>query len=161
MRLALIAAMSLNRVIGINGTLPWHIPEDLKHFRRLTLGKPVIMGRKTFESIGRALPKRHNVVITRQLNFQAEEVSVVHSLDDAVHLFEGAEEVMVIGGAEIYEQALPIAKRMYLTVVETTLEGDTLFPSYDKEAWLELERDSIISQATGLKLDFITLGRRQ
>ena len=143
---ALIVAMANNRVIGRNNALPWHLSEDLKYFKRVTLGKPVIMGRKTFESIGRPLPGRANIVVSRS-GFVAENVRVVTSLDEALQLadsiatIDGAEEVMVIGGAELYAHALPLAQRLYLTLVDAEVAGDAWFPDFDEAAWREVARE--------------------
>ncbi|MGH8462715.1 MAG: dihydrofolate reductase, partial [Pseudomonas sp.] len=146
MKVALIWAMSRNRVIGRNNALPWHLSEDLRYFKRVTFGKPVIMGRKTWESIGRPLPGRANIVITRDADFQAEGVKVVHSLEQAVSLAEsiafldGVDEAMVIGGAEIYALALPLAQRLYLTQVHAEVDGDACFPELDLSGWQESGR---------------------
>lgn len=132
--LSLIVAMSTNRTIGINNALPWHLPNDLKYFKQATMGKPIVMGRKTFESIGKPLPGRRNIVISRDLSYQAEGVDVVSSLEHAIELGEsiaminGQEEVMVIGGAQIYELALEEADRLYITHVDANVEGDAFFP---------------------------------
>lgn len=147
MRLALIWAMSRNRAIGRNNALPWHLPEDLKYFKRVTMGKPIIMGRKTWESIGRPLPGRTNIVITRDKDFVADGVKVVHSLAEAmslaqsIGLIDGADEVVVIGGAEIYALTLPEADRLYMTQVHAEVEGDAYFPVFDLTQWEELGRD--------------------
>lgn len=148
MQLALIWAMSRNRVIGRNNALPWHLSEDLKYFKRVTLGKPVIMGRKTWESIGRPLPGRTNIVITRNADYLVPEgVRVVTSLAAALDLAEkiclidGINEAVVIGGAEIYAQALPKADRLYLTQVHADVHGDAFFPEIDLDAWHELGRE--------------------
>jgi dihydrofolate reductase len=147
MKLALIWAMSRNRVIGRNNALPWHLSEDLRYFKRVTMGKPIIMGRKTWESIGRPLPGRTNIVITRDQSFQAAGVRVVHSLDEALRLadhigvIEGADETVVIGGAEIYALALPKAERLYLTQVHAEIEGDAWFPEFEQSSWQELARE--------------------
>ncbi|MBT3711045.1 MAG: dihydrofolate reductase [Gammaproteobacteria bacterium] len=146
MKLSLAWAMAQNRVIGRNNNLPWYLPEDLKYFKRITMGKPIIMGRKTFESIGKALPGRTNIVISRNTEFSAEEARVVHSLEAACALSEsiveidGMEEAMVIGGAEIYRQARPLADRLYLTEVHAEVEGDTYFPEIDLSTWKEVAR---------------------
>lgn len=130
MKLAIIVAAARNGVIGRNNQLPWHLPQDLKYFKAVTLGKPVIMGRKTYESIGRPLPGRANIVITRDLSWCANGVEVVHSFDEALELASGVDvsEVMVIGGAEIYKAALPVAHRIYLTRIDLEPEGDAFFP---------------------------------
>lgn len=153
MKLAMIWAMSRNRVIGRNNALPWYLPEDLKFFKRVTMGKPLIMGRRTYESIGRPLPGRTNIVVSRNPEFEAEGVRVVPSLDEAITLAEniafidGAEEAIIMGGSEIYAQALPRADRAYLTQVHAEVEGDTFFPPFDIEQWHELGREDF--QASG------------
>lgn len=131
----LIAAVAQNGTIGDRNTLLWHITEDMQFFRRTTQGHPVIMGRKTYESLGRPLPKRVNVVISRQ-EIAIEGCTVVHSLEEAIALFPAEEEVFIIGGGQIYGQALPIADRIYLTIVEHDYEGDTKFPEWDRSAWV-------------------------
>ncbi|MCK7596413.1 dihydrofolate reductase [Microbulbifer sp. CAU 1566] len=144
--LAMIVAMAGNRAIGRENALPWRISGDLQFFKRTTLGKPVVMGRKTFESIGRPLPGRKNIVITRNPDWRAEGVSLAASLEQALALAaqaavgDGAEEIMVIGGAEIYRQAMPLAQRLYITEVEAEVEGDAFFPELD-ETWKEVGRD--------------------
>ena len=146
MKLALIAAYSQNRVVGYDNKLPWHLPEDLQYFKRCTTGKAIIMGRKTFESIGRPLPNRTNIVISRNPDFSPEGVKVVSSLDSAIELAKavnevnGIEEIMVIGGATIYELALPLADRLYLTHVHARIEGDAYFPQVDFSKWHEVQR---------------------
>jgi len=140
MKIAIVAALARNRVIGKNNRLPWRLPRDRRHFRELTMGKPVIMGRKTFASIGKALPGRKNIILTRDLNFRAEGGVVVHSSGEALKSAEGSEEVMIIGGAEIYREFLPLAERMYLTLIHADFEGDAYFPKYDPNEWQEKER---------------------
>ena len=153
MQLAVIVAAAENGVIGRNNALPWHISADLQYFKRVTLGKPVIMGRKTFESIGRPLPGRTNIVISRDPGYVAEGVRVVGSLEEArrlasdVALIDGAREAMVIGGAEIYRHALPLADRLYLTRVHAEVEGDTLLPAVDWTQWREVSRERHAAQA--------------
>jgi len=152
-KLALIWAMARNRTIGRNNALPWYLPEDLKYFKRVTLGKPIIMGRKTWESIGRPLPGRTNIVITRDTGFHADGVRVVHSLEQALSLAEkiclidGADEAVVIGGAQIYALALPFADRLYLTQVHADVEGDAHFPPLDLTQWREMGREDFAAQA--------------
>ncbi len=147
MEVALIAAVADNGVVGRDNQLPWYLPEDLKHFKRTTLGKPVLMGRKTWESIGRPLPGRTNIVITRQPDYQSQGAHVAASLEQAVELAEavavidGARELMVIGGAEIYRLALPRAQRMYLTEVHAEVTGDARFPCWDHSQWRECSRE--------------------
>ncbi|MDZ7868662.1 MAG: type 3 dihydrofolate reductase [Rheinheimera sp.] len=130
MLLSLIAAMAKNRVIGLNNQMPWHMPADLAHFKQVTIGKPVVMGRKTFDSIGRLLPGRRNVVISRQVKPEGFAVDWVNSLDDALALLSAETEVMVIGGAELYRQTLPMADRLYLSEFELEVAGDAYFPDY-------------------------------
>ncbi len=143
----MIVAAAENGVIGRNNALPWHLAEDLRYFKRVTMGKPIVMGRKTFESIGRPLPGRTNIVITRCETYQAEGVRVVSGLDEALQLAEdialidGAEELMVIGGAEIYAAALPRAQRLYLTEVHANVEGDAVLPPVDWSEWQEVSRE--------------------
>ena len=146
MKLSLICAMAENRVIGRNNSLPWHLPEDLRHFKHATMGNCIIMGRKTWESIGRPLPGRTNIVITTNPDYEAEGARVVGSLPDAIKLAEtislidGSEEAFVIGGAGIYRAALPLANRFHLTRVHAQVEGDTLLADFDETQWQEVER---------------------
>jgi dihydrofolate reductase len=145
MQLAVIVAQSENRVIGCENRLPWRLPEDLRYFKQVTMGKPIIMGRKTFESIGRPLPGRDNIVITRDPGWRAEGVTVVRSPAAALERLCQAEpavkEAMVIGGAEIYRQMLPQAERLYLTQVHAQVEGDALFPELVQDEWCEVSRE--------------------
>jgi len=147
MKISLVWAMAQNRVIGRNNQLPWYLPEDLKYFKRITLGKPVIMGRKTFDSIGKPLPGRTNIVVTRNRDWSFEGVRTVDSLEAARELCEnqaivdGTEEAMIIGGAEIYRQAMPLADRLYLTEVHADVEGDATFPEFDRSQWQEIARE--------------------
>jgi dihydrofolate reductase len=141
MIISLIVAMAANRVIGRQNKLPWRLPNDLRRFRALTLGKPVIMGRKTFESIGRPLDGRHNIVVSRNPDYRAEGCTVVHSSEAALAAAGSAAEIFVIGGAELYAQFLPRADRLYLTLVHAQLEGDTYFPPFDQTRWREIERE--------------------
>jgi dihydrofolate reductase len=138
--LSLIAAMDRNRLIGSDNRLPWRLPADLAHFKKMTLGKPIVMGRRTFESIGRPLPGRTNIVLTRSSCLTVEGVLIAGSLDDALDLARGAAEVMVIGGGKVYEQALPQARRLYLTLVDGVFEGDSWFPEIDSALWREVDR---------------------
>jgi dihydrofolate reductase len=132
MSLSLIAAMTDDRVIGRDNKLPWHLSEDLKRFKALTMGHPIIMGRKTFESIGKALPGRHNIIISRHPSHQYEGVTVVRSLEEALDTFAAVDtELFVIGGAQIYELALPMADRLYITLIHSKFEGDAFFPHFD------------------------------
>jgi dihydrofolate reductase len=137
MRISMIVAMDRQGLIGAGGKLPWHLPADLRRFRQVTMGKPIIMGRRTHESIGRALPGRRNIVLTRQGDYRASGCRVVHSVDGALAAAGQADEVLVIGGAQIYRLFLARADRLYLTVVEAELEGDTFFPQLDPAEWRE------------------------
>lgn len=160
--IALIAACAENRVIGGNNQLLWHIPEDLKHFKALTLGKPVIMGRKTFDSIGRPLPNRPNIVITRQQGWTAGGVTVAHSLEDALKTAQklDAREIMIIGGAQLYAQALPFATRVYLTLIHKVYDGDALFPELIQSEWRQTDRKKGVECLTaGMDYEFITYER--
>ena len=138
--ISLIAALTRDHVIGRDNDLPWRIRDDLRHFRQLTMGKPIIMGRRNHQSIGRPLPGRENIVITRDTGFRAPGCQVAHGVDEALALAGGAEEVMVVGGAEIYRLFLPGADRLYLTWVEADIAGDTYFPAYDAAEWQVADR---------------------
>lgn len=131
--LSMIVAHAHNRIIGKDNDMPWHLPADLAYFKKTTLGKPIIMGRKTFESIGRALPGRKNIVISRDQAYHADGVEVVHSVEQALALVIDVEEVMVIGGGAIYQHCLPKAQRLYITHIDADIAGDTQFPAYDVE----------------------------
>lgn len=139
--ISLIVAASTNNIIGVAGDLPWHLSADLKRFKALTMGKPIVMGRKTFESIGKALPGRQNIVLTTQTEFAAEGCDVVSSPEAAIATVADAEDVMIIGGGEIYRLFLPLAERIYLTRVAVDLEGDTVFPALDESEWREIARE--------------------
>ena len=142
MQLSIIVAMSKNQVIGMDGILPWHISSDLKNFKKLTMGKPILMGRKTHESIGRPLPGRENIILTQNKNYFSEGCVVKNTLDEALLYCEKAPEVMVMGGATLYEQTLNIAKKLYITEVIASVSGDIFFPEYDRSQWLEISRDN-------------------
>ncbi len=135
MTISLVVAASSNNVIGRDGGLPWHLPDDLRQFKRLTTGKPVIMGRRTFESIGKPLPDRRNIVLTRDPDFAADDCEIVSSVGDAIDLVEGEGEVMIIGGGLVYHDFMPLADRIYLTRVQADVEGDTHFPEVDGATW--------------------------
>lgn len=147
MKKSIIVAMAENRVIGRNNKLPWYLPNDLKYFKAITMGKPVIMGRKTFESIGKPLPGRSNIVITRNQEWQHPGVTVVHNLDDAFRkaeataVIDGVDEVMIIGGDQIYQTSLDLADRIYLTQVHAEVEGDAWFAEVDWGQWNESARE--------------------
>lgn len=158
--ISLVVAAARNNVIGKGNALPWSLPNDLKHFREVTAGHTIIMGRKTFESIGRPLPKRRNIVITRQADYKPEGVEVVGSLDAAVVTVPPDEEVFVIGGGEIFKQALPIADRVYLTRVEVDIEGDAFFPPLEPGQWHETSRiDGIVDEKNALPHTFLIFER--
>lgn len=165
MRISMIAAMTPARVIGANKTMPWHLPADLKHFKAVTLGKPVIMGRKTYESIGRALPGRENIVITSQTDFTLSDATVVNSCEAAIdHVAkQGVEEVMIIGGGRIYQEMLPLADCLYLTFIAAEIEGDTYFPDYQQVAqWRETEREERApDDRNKYELSFVTMERHR
>lgn len=133
--------MDKNRVIGKGDALPWHISEDLKLFKKITMGKPIVMGRKTHESIGRPLPGRENIILTRDATYQAEGCTVLNSMDELFQHCNDVDEVMITGGAEIYKLALDKASNLYLTEVHTEIAGDTCFPEFDRSEWKEISRD--------------------
>ncbi len=135
MKVSMIVAVSANNVIGANAGLPWRLQEDLRRFKEITMGKPMIMGRLTFESIGKALPGRCSIVITRQVDYQREGLEVVTTPDAALELAGDVDEVMIIGGGEVYEQFLPMTDRIYLTRVHAEFDGDTLFPEINEDEW--------------------------
>lgn len=152
---ALIWAMAENRVIGIDNKLPWYLPKDLQFFKQCTWAKPVIMGRKTHESIGRPLPGRTNIVISRQPGYTAAGCRVTASLEAALELadqcclIDGGEEIIVMGGAQIYQQALPYANKLYITRVHANIEGDAFFPEYDESQWQEVSRQECQKEGSG------------
>ncbi len=159
MTISLIVAMARNRVIGRDNALPWRLPADLKHFRRVTMGKSIVMGRKTFDSIGKPLDGRKNIVITRNPDYRPDGVTVVDSLDGALNA-AGDSEVMIIGGATIYEQVLPRADRIYLTLIDAAFDGDARFPELNQEEWQESERlDVDAGTEPDFAYSFVTLDR--
>lgn len=139
MKISPIVACALNMTIGKDGDLPWHLPADLRFFKKTTMGKPMIMGRRTFETLPGALKGRLNIVLTRRKDFSPEGVEVAHSIDEALVIaqeaYPDADEVMILGGAHVYGELLPISDRLYLTVVHETVEGDTFFPAFDIDEW--------------------------
>lgn len=152
--------MATNRVIGINNGLPWHLPNDLRHFRRTTTGHAVIMGRKNYESIGKPLPDRTNIVVTRNPDYRAPGCVVVHSLAEAIAAAGADNEIFVIGGAEIYAQALPLARHMHLTLVHADVAGDAYFPEFDWKAWHLVSReDHDVDDRHAYRYSFLTLER--
>ena len=140
--ITLIVAVADNGVIGRDNTLPWHLPDDLKRFKRLTMGKPIVMGRKTFDSIGKPLPGRQNIVVTRDTNYRRDGVTAVHDADAALRAAGAVPEIMVIGGAEIFRTLLPRAGRVHLTRVHGNIDGDVVWPALDERAWRVVERES-------------------
>lgn len=140
MFISAIFAMSENRVIGKDHQLPWHLPADLKHFKKITLGKPILMGRNTYESIGRPLPGRCNVVITRESDYQAPGCVIVNSIEQALAVTRNNAEIVVIGGALLYEAMLPLVQRLYMTIIHHAFDGDTFFPTLNQDDWQEIER---------------------
>lgn len=137
MTLSIIVAASENNVIGINNHLPWHLPVDMKYFKDMTMGKPIVMGRKSFEELGRVLPGRPNIMITRQTDYTAEGLYIVPSLEAGIEKAKtfGTEEIFITGGGEIFKMALPIIDRLYLTRVHAEVSGDTYFPEFDPRGW--------------------------
>lgn len=165
--LAIVVAVAANGVIGSNNELPWRLPEDLKYFKRTTMGHPIVMGRKTFDSIGKPLPGRKNIVVTRQTDWQHDGVDVVHNLEDAISLAkkvcreEGVERAMLIGGANLYEQALPECERLYLTEVHADVEGDAFFPKFARQQWREIEReDHFADDSNPYNYSFVVLTKK-
>lgn len=155
-RLAIVVAVTDGGVIGVDGGLPWRLPEDLKHFKNVTMGHAMLMGRKTYASIGRALPGRRSIVISRQPDLVIEGCEVARSLDEALALARQTdEEPRVIGGATIYEAALPLATKIYLTEIHRQVSGDTFFPAFDRSAWRETERRKAETEG----VEFVTLER--
>ncbi len=157
--LSIIVAVAHNRVIGVNNTLPWHLPEDLKHFRALTTGHHIIMGRKTYESLGRLLPGRTTVIVTRNANYTLEGALVAHSLEAAIALCQNDAEAFVIGGAELYQDGLKLANKLYMTEVDLEVAGDAFFPAIDMHQWQETSREAHAS-TQGLPFAYITYARK-
>ncbi len=153
-QISIISAMAQNRVIGIENRLPWNLKEDLQHFKRLTLGHDIIMGRKTFESIGKPLPGRHSIIVTRNPDYRVEGCTSATSLQAAIAACQDKDEAFIIGGAELYAQALPLAQHLYLTEIKGEFVGDAHFPEFDKSLWQEVKRDSHLSES-GLEFDFV------
>ena len=141
MIISIIAAMANQRAIGINNSLPWNLPADMQWFRKCTMGKPIIMGRTTYESIGKPLPGRKNVIVTRNVEYRVEGAIVVHSLEQAIEAVQGEAEAMIIGGSNIYSQALDFADRLYLTEIHSDVEADSWFPEFDLQQWQQQSRE--------------------
>ena len=158
---SLIVAMAQNGVIGRDNSLPWRLPKDLKRFKASTLGKPILMGRKTYESIGRPLPGRANLVLTRDRRWCADGVTVVHSVEEALQHIGGSDELVAIGGAEVYRLVLPFARRIYLTHVHADVPGDTFFPDFDPTQWSDVECSMHpADEDHAYPVTFVTLERR-
>ncbi len=160
MRVSLVVAMARNRVIGRDNALPWRLPEDLKHFKRVTLGKPVLMGRRTFESIGKPLPGRTNLVLTRHAQWRSPGTVTVHSISEALERAAGVDELAAIGGAEVFELLMPKATRIYLTRIDADIPGDTVFPPLDLSQWVQTEsRVFAADERNAYGMTFMTLER--
>ncbi len=157
-QLSIIVAVAHDRVIGVNNTLPWHLPEDLKRFKALTMGHHIIMGRKTYDSLGRLLPGRTTVIVTRNESYQVEGALVANSLEDAIALCKDDEEVFLIGGAELYQAGLKLAHKLYITEIELDVAGDAFFPALVSEEWAEMARESHASEK-GLNFNYVTYTR--
>jgi dihydrofolate reductase len=157
--LTLVVAKARNGTIGRNNALPWHLPEDLAHFKRTTMGAPIIMGRKTWESIGRPLPGRRNIVVTRNPQLRIEGCEVTTSLEDAQRLCAGVEQMFLIGGAQLYAEAMPCADRLIVTEIDADVEGDAFFPPIDPDQWIVTSREPHHSAASGLDYAFVTYER--
>ncbi len=164
-RLSILVAMAKNRVIGRNNQLPWHLPADLKHFKLLTMGQTIVMGRKTYESIGRPLPGRENIIITRQTGYKVPGAIVVNSLQDAILKCEESSTInsenFIIGGEKLYWQTLDICQRIYITEIQSDFEGDVFFPEFDRSDWKEIQRDKHTSENdTHIEYHFVILDRK-
>ncbi len=161
MKISLIVAMAENRVIGLNNQMPWHLSADLKHFKQITMGSPIIMGRKTFEAIGRPLPGRTNIIVSRNPQYQAENCLLFPQLEAALNHCQQHDEVFIIGGATLYEQTLERAHKIYLTQIHQVFSGDTYFPEIDKQTWVELEKTTIQDDpAVEFSYSFICLEKK-
>ncbi|MEB8433141.1 type 3 dihydrofolate reductase [Cocleimonas sp. KMM 6892] len=162
MKLSMIVAMAHNRVIGLDNKMPWHLPADLQWFKKTTLGSPIIMGRKTYDSIGRPLPGRLNIILSRNTELEIEGCTVVNTLSDALDAAKGADEVFITGGAHLYEKFLQDADCLYLTMIDADLEGDTFFPDYTQYAWKEIDRiDNPADEKNPYPYSFVTLIRTE
>jgi len=159
-QLTLVVAVDASNGIGVDNQLPWHLPEDLAHFKRVTLGKPVIMGRKTFDSIGRPLPKRRNIVVTRNQDWSHDGVESAASLEAAIAML-GGEAASIIGGAQVFAEAMHVADAMIVTHIAHSFDCDTFFPPIDPHTWQETTRETDHSQANGYDYAFVTYGRKR
>lgn len=161
MRISAICAMSENHVIGKNNQLPWHLPADLAHFKKITMGNPILMGRKTYESIGKPLPGRCNIIMTHHVDYQAPGCIVVSSLEKALAAAaKESDELFIIGGATLFQELLPITQKLYITLIHQQIEGDTFFPAFDKKEWKEIERtDHLADEKNKYAYSFIIFDR--
>lgn len=160
-RISIISAMASNRAIGIRNTLPWQLPEDLKYFKALTMGHHIVMGRKTYDSIGKPLPGRDTVIVTRNADYAVPGCLAVNSLDAALTVSHGDTEVFFVGGAELYRQALAIAHRIYLTEIQRVFDGDAFFPEFDTSQWVETTRDKHRTEGpNGFEYHFVIYDRK-
>jgi len=160
MKISLIAAIDKNNLIGQNNQLPWHLPEDLQRFKALTLNKPILMGRKTYESIGKPLPQRRNIVLTHNKSLAIEGCDIVHSFSEATKLVSDAPELMVIGGRSLYEHAITCCQTMYLTIIQASFTGDTYFPAWNEREWLTAKKE-VRQTERYLCYEFVQLERRR
>ncbi len=156
-KISIIAAMGKNKEIGIGNSLPWNLKEDLAYFRKKTIGKPVIMGQKTFESVGKPFSKRTNIILSQDNNFNRNDCIIVRSIEDALKKSENYNEVMIIGGASIYRQFLPLANRMYLTLIDDNFKADVFFPDFDVSKWKETKRED--KKSKDYKYSFVVLDK--
>ena len=162
MRLSAIVAMSENQVIGKDNQLPWHLPADLAHFKKITMGKPILMGRKTFQSIGKVLPGRCNVIVTHDTAFQANGCVIANSIGTALAAVSYSDEAFVIGGALLFRQMLSRIQRLYLTLIHQDFEGDTFFPEINLSEWIEIQRiDHLADEKNRYAYSFITLDKQK
>lgn len=158
--ISLIAAMGQQRELGFEGKMPWHLPADLQHFKAITLGKPVVMGRKTYESIGKPLPERLNIIMTRDKYFYVPDCVIAHTLVEAVETVDETKEIMVIGGSHLFEQFLPFASRMYLTFIQASFPSDTYFPEWDSDEWQVIDEElHNKDEKNSYDYQFVTLDR--
>lgn len=156
--ISIIVATAKNGVIGVNNTLPWHLPEDLKRFRALTTGHHIVMGRKTYDSLGRLLPNRTTVIVTRNADYKVESALIANSLSDAIKKCGDDDEIFLIGGAELYKDALKVANKLYMTQIDLSVEGDAFFPELDSANWQETSREAFTS-AQGLDFTYVTYNK--
>ncbi len=162
MKISLIVAMATNRAIGLKNEMPWHLSADLKKFKTITMGSPIVMGRKTYESIGRPLPGRTNIIISRNNAYQQPGCEVFNNIDKAIAACQKYNEIFVIGGATLYESMLEVADNLYLTEIHKQLDGDTFFPAIKKSEWLEIEREDILTDpSVDFNYSFVKLEKRK